>query len=195
MISAQATVWNASTPRPRHFSDFRVSDTQPLVGNFFKYTPFDLPSRRIARPRQGEADEVQCHREMFVLRAHDSAPTCVRGAKPRRLAIGPFGYFRVLRCAAPCACRAATAQIARSRRDPEIAPRNLGLKPSLECTLSCPDARAGRETTPTCIGPFVYFRVLRCAAPWAPCAIRAATPQIFHLGVLYTQHLVRVELF
>ena len=85
--------------------------------------------------------------------------------------IGPFAYFRVQRCAAPCAGRAATAQIARSRRDLAIAPRNLGLKPSLSRTPSCPGARAGGETTATCIGPFAYFRVVRCAAP---CAGRAA---------------------
>ena len=88
--------------------------------------------------------------------------------------IGPFAYFRVQRCAAPCAGRAATAQIARSRRDLAIAPRNLGLKPSLSRTPSCSGARAGRETTSTCIGPFGYFRVLRCAAP---CAFRAAIAQ------------------
>ena len=37
---------------------------------------------------------------------------------------------RVLRCAAPCAVRASTAQIARSRRVLESRPRNLGLTAS-----------------------------------------------------------------
>ena len=107
-----------------------------------------------------------------------SCPGARAGGETTATCIGPFAYFRVVRCAAPCAGRAATAQIARSRRDLAIAPRNLGLKPSLARTPSCPDARAGREreTTPTCIGPFVYFRVLRCAAPWASCCKTTATP-------------------
>ena len=59
---------------------------------------------------------------------------------------------RVLRCAAPCARRASTAQKARSRRDLESLPRNLGLKASFACTQCRAGARAGRETTPTWAG-------------------------------------------
>ena len=59
---------------------------------------------------------------------------------------------RVLHCAAPCARRASTAQIGRSRRDLESLPRNLGLKASFACTQCRAGARAGRETTPTWAG-------------------------------------------
>ena len=59
---------------------------------------------------------------------------------------------RVLRCAAPCARRASTAQKARSRRDLESLPRNLVLKASFACTRCRAGARAGRETTPTWAG-------------------------------------------
>ena len=59
---------------------------------------------------------------------------------------------RVLRCAAPCARRASTAQKARSRRDLQSLPRNLVLKASFACTRCRAGARAGRETTPTWAG-------------------------------------------
>ena len=98
----------------------------------------------------------------------ETTPTCT----------GSFKAFWLLRYAAPCTFRPATAQIAGSLRDLAIAPLNLGLKPSLARSPSCPDARARREITPTCTGPFGYFRVLRCVAPWAPCALRGAARRV-----------------
>ena len=83
---------------------------------------------------------------------------------------------RVLRCAAPCARRASTAQKARSRRDLQSLPRNLVLKASFACTRCRAGARARGARNHAHLGWTDYVnRVPRCAIPFA---FRTWTAQI-----------------
>ena len=64
-----------------------------LFGNFCGFNPFALPPRRIVKSRRGEANEVQCFREICVWRAPEVSRSRRHAcAAPRRLALD--GLFR-----------------------------------------------------------------------------------------------------